>query len=73
MVFNRFKKRHDVHDTAPAAVVEVDEHKGEKGEGYASSGDHTSLPIESTELHRGLKARHITMIAIGGAIGMFAQ
>jgi amino acid permease len=23
----------------------------------------------ATELHRGLKARHITMIAIGGAIG----
>jgi amino acid permease len=24
---------------------------------------------EGTQLHRGLKARHITMIAIGGAIG----
>jgi amino acid permease len=24
---------------------------------------------EGTRLHRGLKARHITMIAIGGAIG----
>ncbi len=24
---------------------------------------------EQTSLHRGLKARHITMIAIGGAIG----
>jgi amino acid permease len=30
------------------------------------SGDHDA----SIELHRGLKARHITMIAIGGAIGM---
>lgn len=26
-------------------------------------------PTDHTELHRGLKARHITMIAIGGAIG----
>ena len=33
--------------------------------------DHTSHSEESdgTNLHRGLKARHITMIAIGGAIG----
>lgn len=29
-------------------------------------GEHQA---ESTKLHRGLKARHITMIAIGGAIG----
>lgn len=30
----------------------------------------TELPNEGEmELHRGLKARHITMIAIGGAIG----
>ncbi|KAB8346145.1 hypothetical protein FH972_023191 [Carpinus fangiana] len=29
----------------------------------------TELPDPRTSLHRGLKARHITMIAIGGAIG----
>ncbi|KIW04576.1 uncharacterized protein PV09_04326 [Verruconis gallopava] len=38
------------------------------------SGQHGEVPIltaedAETKLHRGLKARHITMIAIGGAIG----
>ena len=34
------------------------------------TGDYHSTPeAASTRLHRGLKARHITMIAIGGAIG----
>ena len=28
---------------------------------------------DNTHLHRGLKARHITMIAIGGAIGVFGS
>ena len=41
---------------------------------YSSSdqptGDYHSTPeAASTGLHRDLKARHITMIAIGGAIG----
>lgn len=34
------------------------------------TGDYHSTPeAASTRLHSGLKARHITMIAIGGAIG----
>lgn len=34
------------------------------------TGDYHSTPeAASTRLHRDLKARHITMIAIGGAIG----
>jgi amino acid transporter len=35
---------------------------------YADDGAIHHQP-EKTKLHRGLKARHITMIAIGGAIG----
>jgi yeast amino acid transporter len=31
--------------------------------------DGGAAPPEEQRLHRGLKARHITMIAIGGAIG----
>jgi amino acid transporter len=46
-------------------VSEVDETGERKGYGL----DPAAPPAENTELHRGLKARHITMIAIGGAIG----
>jgi amino acid transporter len=47
----------------------VDYH-GDTGE-YASTGVGQTLDGQPTQtrLHRGLKARHITMIAIGGAIG----
>jgi amino acid transporter len=37
------------------------------GEGYEEP--HIDGQPSQTKLHRGLKARHITMIAIGGAIG----
>jgi amino acid transporter len=44
-----------------------DEETKEVSDGEANSnGDGQPAP---TQLHRGLKARHITMIAIGGAIG----
>jgi amino acid transporter len=40
---------------------------------YPVTAGHGSAPVdtvaEQEQLHRGLKARHITMIAIGGAIG----
>lgn len=48
---------------------------GEKDVGKAEYGDYSTAPVEEVHtvdhisLHRGLKARHITMIAIGGAIG----
>jgi yeast amino acid transporter len=47
----------------------------EKTAYHASAGDEVTGHIRGletsaeTSLHRGLKARHITMIAIGGAIG----
>jgi len=52
-------------------------HAGEKDVGKAEYGDYPpgSAGVEEVQvvdhvsLHRGLKARHITMIAIGGAIG----
>ena len=37
--------------------------------GYAEDGGRGLETSEETSLHRGLKARHITMIAIGGALG----
>ena len=38
---------------------------------YAATGEPFVDPdeLDHTALHRGLKSRHITMIAIGGAIG----
>lgn len=45
------------------------------GEKYIDEGHETTMHVtghevsKETSLHRGLKARHITMIAIGGAIG----
>jgi amino acid transporter len=52
----------------------IDERKIEShGETAEYSGAHGEQTVDGqpsqTRLHRGLKARHITMIAIGGAIG----
>jgi yeast amino acid transporter len=59
-----------------AAAVEADvQHVHEKGKESSPEWPQTygdeEIPAggQPTELHRGLKARHITMIAIGGAIG----
>ena len=37
--------------------------------GYHDATRGIEVPVSNTDLHRGLKARHIPMIAIGGAIG----
>jgi amino acid permease len=62
-----------------AAEPVVDE-RGKDEEYSPERGQHQAYdeapPLDHerpTELHRGLKARHITMIAIGGAIGTGAQ
>jgi len=51
------------------------EHAPEKAGGIIDTESLKSDPSNgldpSIELHRGLKARHITMIAMGGAIGKF--
>lgn len=44
----------------------------EKSHVVAPGQAHAVEYEEGHRLHRGLKARHITMIAIGGAIGTFA-
>lgn len=51
-----------------------DSEKGQPYHGDIAEGHHNELARERLEdvhhdLHRGLKARHITMIAIGGAVG----
>lgn len=57
---------HDSPDPEYGGKTEYQQAAGEvpavDGDGVAVHGDHTHL-------HRGLKSRHITMIAIGGAIG----
>jgi amino acid transporter len=44
----------------------TDAQESKESDGEINSGNGPPSP---TKLHRGLKARHITMIAIGGAIG----
>jgi amino acid transporter len=39
------------------------------GEPLTTDADGVAIHNDHTHLHRGLKSRHITMIAIGGAIG----
>ncbi|KAI9843287.1 MAG: hypothetical protein M1837_006502 [Sclerophora amabilis] len=45
------------------------ETKHEYSSGEGPAGDAAVVNLDHRSLHRGLKARHITMIAIGGAIG----
>lgn len=58
-----------VHD------VEKTQYYGGGADGYESPAPGTAVHVRGietdphTRLHRGLRARHITMIAIGGAIG----
>jgi amino acid transporter len=52
--------------TTVVSPVEVDEAVSK--EQHHANGAPAQVHLEK-ELHRGLKARHITMIAIGGAIG----
>jgi amino acid transporter len=59
----RREKTQDV-ELSPSSSIPV---KSDEREGYGL--DPAAPPPDHTELHRGLKARHITMIAIGGAIG----
>lgn len=69
-IWNRKKSE----DSSPAPTTYADEAKADyapDSKEYPSEG---GAPIDTaatseTKLHRGLKARHITMIAIGGAIG----
>jgi amino acid transporter len=60
--WNRKKKSEEY---VSPQISKVDETGERKGYGL----DPAAPPLDHTELHRGLKARHITMIAIGGAIG----
>lgn len=63
--FNKSRKNGDLSPVVHSISSEVDERGEHKGYGF----DPAAPPATGTELHRGLKARHITMIAIGGAIG----
>jgi amino acid transporter len=72
-IWNRKKS----DESTPPATAYAAEEKGDYGHDTKdynqATGDHVAA-IETaadseTKLHRGLKARHITMIAIGGAIG----
>ncbi len=55
---------------SPSSSDVPQDHEYGKTEYSAAAGDHVISPVsDGTELHRGLKSRHITMIAIGGAIG----
>lgn len=62
------------NEDAPPAY-DVEKHGEPKGDYLATSGevatDGNGVAVHSdhAHLHRGLKSRHITMIAIGGAIG----
>jgi amino acid transporter len=61
-------------DKSSEPTAYVDESKINYQADAAEYSHNGEVPIETaeeseTKLHRGLKARHITMIAIGGAIG----
>ena len=59
----------DTFDRADPAAYEKGNYN-ERGTGVVASDHHNAVEYEAgNRLHRGLKARHITMIAIGGAIG----
>ncbi|KAI9671511.1 MAG: hypothetical protein M1817_003563 [Caeruleum heppii] len=66
-IFNRKKlsPSSSLDSPQPLSKTEYDSSVPHTG---AADGMAHSLP-DHTQLHRGLKARHITMIAIGGAIG----
>jgi amino acid transporter len=53
---------HDVEKTGYTATAHAGEEVAVAADGGINYGD-------NKHLHRGLKSRHITMIAIGGAIG----
>lgn len=67
-------KRHSGSDSSPQQTTTdygKDEYHQEYPEVTANPDyiEGQDINGHSTSLHRGLKARHITMIAIGGAIG----
>lgn len=66
------RKTHGSTSSTPSDEIEA-EIAADLKEAADISASHPSVPErihdESTSLHRGLRARHITMIAIGGAIG----
>lgn len=68
-IWNRKKS----DESSPPATTYADEAKtdyaGEKQPERQGSVPFETAATSETKLHRGLKARHITMIAIGGAIG----
>lgn len=63
MGFLRRKASSSSLKSPPAAL------KNEYGETVTVVDPHAAHLGDHTQLHRDLKARHITMIAIGGAIG----
>lgn len=76
----RFRPHHFVSIFIIMSKSNSDEFTPEKGgysvddrrsqeDGYQDATRGIEVPGSNTALHRGLKARHITMIAIGGAIG----
>jgi len=63
MAFSRRKASSSSLESPPAAF------KDEYGETVIVADPPAAHLGDHTQLHRDLKARHITMIAIGGAIG----
>jgi amino acid permease len=53
------------------SMAEVDEMQKVDRSSVIDEKDGTT--VEGEGLHRGLQARHITMIAIGGAIGSYQE
>jgi amino acid transporter len=67
-IWNRKKSE----ELTPPPTTYADEAKSDYVPGTEKHGEHHDVPVAvdpETKLQRGLKARHITMIAIGGAIG----
>lgn len=56
-------------DNSPHRDHEFGKSEYQAGAYPATPDGRDDQPVDHTHLHRGLKARHITMIAIGGAIG----
>jgi amino acid transporter len=58
------------HASSDPEYGEKGAHTGVVGAGeFVTDGDGAVVHADNAHLHRGLKSRHITMIAIGGAIG----
>ncbi|KAF1840223.1 uncharacterized protein K460DRAFT_322634 [Cucurbitaria berberidis CBS 394.84] len=71
-----FRKRHSdssdgasPHNSDPEKSGARTDYQHATGEDAVTDANGVAVHTDHTHLHRGLKSRHITMIAIGGAIG----